>query len=367
MRIIRKVDKINKFISIFNTKTGDYVRTGVLERRENGEIYDTNVDPFMTVFPELIDIGIMGKCVNGEAGLCTVQCYQNAIGRNNKKNMSLEEYKRIIKQCQGKTFQVALGGAGDVDTHEDFEEILRITRKMDIIPNFTTSGIAMTEKKANICKELCGAVAVSEYHQPHTKKAIEMLIKAGVTTNLHYVLGNDSIDEAIRRLKEDDWYEGLNAVVFLLHKPVGLGSKENVLKTDDPKVKEFYETVDKVMGKISVKIGFDSCNVPALINFNKNIDPASIDTCEAGRWSMYIDSESIAMPCSFDNQSKKWGIDLKEHTIKEAWNSDTFESFRDSFRKSCTSCKMNVECKGGCPICDIVLCNRDEKSLYRIQ
>lgn len=260
----------------------------------------------------------------------------------------------------------ALGGAGDVDTHENFEEILKVTRDHGIVPNFTTSGIAMTEKKAKICKQYVGACAVSEYHQPHTKKAIELLIKEGVTTNLHYVLGNDSIDEAIRRLKEDDWYEGLNAVVFLLHKPIGLGSKENVLDINDPKVKEFYKTVDEVIGKISVQIGFDSCNVPALINLNKNIDPNSVDTCEAGRWSMYITPESLAIPCSFDNQAKRWAVDLKEHTIKEAWDSDVFNSFRDSFKKSCGSCKNQVDCKGGCPLCDIVICNRPEKDLFRI-
>lgn len=366
MATIKKIDTENKFVSIFNNETGAYIRTGVLKEVDSKPI-DTGVDPFMTSFPELIDIGIMARCINGESGKCTVQCYQNAVGRNNKKNMTLEEYTRLIKQCERKVFQVALGGAGDVDTHENFEEILKVTREHGIVPNFTTSGIAMTEKKAKICKELCGAVAVSEYHQPHTKKAIELLIKEGVTTNLHYVLGNDSIDEAIRRLKEDDWYEGMNAVVFLLHKPIGLGSQQNVLDANDPKVKEFYKTVDEAMGKISVQIGFDSCNVPALINFNEKIDPNSIDTCEAGRWSMYITPESLAIPCSFDNQAKRWAVDLKENTIKQAWDSDTFNRFRDSFKNSCGSCKNQIDCKGGCPITrDIVICNRPEKDLFII-
>lgn len=367
MSTIKKIDKENNFISMFNTETGFYMRTGVLEIVENGVVKDTGVDPFMTNYPELIDIGIMARCINGESGKCTVECYQNAVGRNNKENMPLAEYKRLIEQCKGKTFQVALGGAGDVDTHESFEEILKITRENGIVPNFTTSGIAMTKTKAEICKKYTGAVAVSFYNQPHTFKAIDLLVEAGVTTNLHYVLSNDSIDDAIRRLKEDNFPKGINAVVFLLHKPIGLGTMENVLKYDDPKVKEFYETVDEVIGKISVDIGFDSCNIPALLNFNKRIDNASIDTCEAARWSMYIDSESIAIPCSFDNQSKKWAVDLKQNTIKEAWDSDTFESFRDSFRKSCGGCNDKLECKGGCPIVsDIVLCNREQKNLFRI-
>lgn len=49
-------DKNYNFKEIFDTKTGMYVRSGVLD--ENGK--DTNVDPFMRSFPGLIDVGIMG-------------------------------------------------------------------------------------------------------------------------------------------------------------------------------------------------------------------------------------------------------------------------------------------------------------------
>lgn len=50
-----KVDKKNKFISMFNKITGEYIRSGIIE---NG--IDTNIDPFMCEMPELIDIGVMG-------------------------------------------------------------------------------------------------------------------------------------------------------------------------------------------------------------------------------------------------------------------------------------------------------------------
>ena len=41
--MIRKVDKKNRFVSMFDPKTGFYVRSGVMD--ENGK--DTGVDPFM--------------------------------------------------------------------------------------------------------------------------------------------------------------------------------------------------------------------------------------------------------------------------------------------------------------------------------
>lgn len=197
-----------------------------------------------------------------------------------------------------------------------------------------------------------------------TSKAIDRFLKAGIKTNIHYVLGNNTIDEAIERLQNNDFPKGINAVVFLLHKPVGQGQQSNVLQFNDPKVKMFYETVDNVINKVDFKIGFDSCNVPSLVNFNNNISEKSIDTCEAARYSAYITSDCKMLPCSFDNQDLRWAIDLNKFSIEEAWNSNEFDMFRNSFRNSCITCKSRLNCLGGCPIKrEIVLCNRKEKNL----
>lgn len=354
MKLLKR-DTENKFMAYFDTETGHYARTGIID--DNGK--DTGIDPFMTNFPELIDVGIMQTCVC--AALCNVDCYQKAISRTGE-NMSVENFKRIVNECKGRTFQFALGGAGDVDTHEHFEEILSICRENYIVPNFTTSGIAMTKEKAEICKKYCGAVAVSEHFAPYTDRAIDLLLDAGVKTNIHYVLSNKSIDVAIDRLRNNSFKEGINAVVFLLYKPVGLGTKANVLKYDDERLKVFFDLVDNM--KHPFKIGFDSCTIPAIHNFTRSIDERSIDTCEGGRWSMYITSDMKALPCSFDNQEMRWSYDISNDTIQNAWNSEQFENFRNHFRTSCLSCKDRRNCMGGCPIRrEIVLCNRTEKAL----
>ena len=51
----RIIDKRYRFQSAFDTETGAYVRTGILD--DNGR--DTGVDPFMASYPHLIDVGIM--------------------------------------------------------------------------------------------------------------------------------------------------------------------------------------------------------------------------------------------------------------------------------------------------------------------
>jgi len=346
------IDRKNKFVEQFDPNTGFYMRTGVIE---DGK--DTGVDPFMRNFPQLIDIGIMERCVC--AHKCKVDCYQKACDRTGE-NMSLDDYEDIMKQGEGKLFQVALGGAGDPDTHEHFEEILKLSRQYGVVPNFTTSGIAFTKEKAELCKQYCGAVAVSEHNADYTERALNLLIEAGVKTNIHYVLSAKSIDDAIDRLKNNGFHKGINAIVFLLYKPIGLGKIENILTPDNPKVKEFFDIIDN--GKFDFKIGFDSCSCAGIVNNTSKINLDSIDYCEGGRFSMYIDAHMNAMPCSFGNQNPKWFVNLRNHTIQEAWDGEVFNKFRYSLANSCPNCPKRGCCAGGCPICrEIVLCNNAEK------
>ena len=347
---ITKVDKKYKFIATFDTSNGEYTRTGVIE---DGK--DTNVDPFMASYPELLDVGIMGHC--SHAHLCPVGCYQGGTS-NQKENMKLEDYQSIIDQSKGKLFQVALGGHGDPNKHENFEEILKYTRESNIVPNYTTSGFGLTDEEIRLTKEYCGAVAVSWYRQKHTQEAIDKFIEAGCITNIHFVLSNKTIDEAIEILRTNSLPK-VNAIIFLTHKPVGCGRSENNLDVNDPRLKEFCKLVSE---KHQFKVGFDSCFIPALVNFAEiNFD--SVDTCEGARYSAYVSSDMIMVPCSFD-QRKDYGVNLKQHTVQQAWDSVNFDCFRNHLGNSCSGCKDQRLCGGGCPLVrEIVLCDRKEKSL----
>lgn len=349
-------DKKYHFRSAFDTETGAYVRTGILD--ENGK--DTGMDPFMAFYPHLIDVGIMGHCIHGKTGLCAkagIGCYQSGMFVQ-QPNMTLEDFEGIAKQSSHRCNQFALGGRGDPDQHENFEEILKICRQYDLVPNFTTSGYGMTPEIADLCKKYCGAVAVSWYRNEYTYNAIQMLLGAGVKTNIHYVLGNNSIDEAIKRLKENDFPKGINAVIFLLHKPAGQGTHENVLDVSDLRVAEFFAEVDE---HHPFKVGMDSCNVPGAIRFCRNILPESLDTCEGGRYSCYIGPDMVMVPCSFD-QDRKYEVSLRGMTIEEAWNSEPFERFRNRMRGACPNCNKKALCMGGCPLMpEIVFCDRKER------
>lgn len=341
---IRKIHDRGGFISVFNDENGDYMRTGILDEYGN----DTDIEPLFADFPQLLDIGIMGHCEHGLSGKCResgIQCYQSGAYID-EPNMPFEDFKTIISQCEGKTFQVALGGRGDSEMHEQFENILAVCRYYGIVPNITTSGYGLDAQKVKIIKRYCGAAAVSWYKTDYSYRAINMLIDAGVTTNIHFVLGENSIDEAIDILSDNLIPKGISRLIFLLHKPAGMGDKDRILKADDFRMKKFFDLMSD--SNIAEKTGFDSCLVPGIIENCPNIMHESFDACEAGRFSAYIGADLMMSPCSFDRQNKV-SINLKEHTVKEAWESKEFSYFREHFKNSCKNCYHRENCMGGCP------------------
>ena len=354
-------DKLYHYRYYFDTQTGFYMRTGILD--ENGR--DTGADPFMASFPHLIDVGIMGHCIHGERGLCRaagVQCYQSGDSVR-MPDMTVEEFEWIARQCRHITNQLALGGRGDPNQHRDFGRILQICREYDLVPNYTTSGFGMTDKQVKLTRQYCGAVAVSWYRSRYTEDAIRRFVDAGCRTNIHYVLSKHTIAEAVERLSGKGFAAGINAVIFLMHKPVGQGERENMIAPDEPLLKEFCRLVN---GKEQpYKIGFDSCSVPMIVNFCPNIAKVSLDTCEGGRYSCYISSEMVMSPCSFDRE-ERFGVSLREMSIRDAWISPQFEAFRNSLRRSCPACPDREFCMGGCPLVpEVALCPRAErKQIY---
>ena len=352
------------FMEFFNKKTGTYIRSGIIENDK-----DTDKDPFMRSFPSLLDIGIMGGCKTASQKLCQAGgmisgCYQGGRCYNPNKDMKFKDYCRIIDEgAKNGLMQVALGGAGNPNDHIQFTDICRYTYEKDIIPNYTTAGIELTDEMVATTKKYCGAVAVSWYRSDFSLSAINKFIEAGCKTNIHFVISNETIDEAINLLQnnyltyKDKKYnlDKLNAIIFLLYKPVGLGKHKKMLtiKKDLNKIKTFYSLASS---KHPFKIGFDSCNVPAILNFTTNINYDSIDTCEGGRFSAYISPDLIMVPCSFD-QNKKYGIDLHNCTINDAWNSSQFNEFRNKMTCKNKSCSKSNLCLGGCPLIpSIVLC-----------
>ena len=364
--MINYEDEHYKYRVAFDPITGVYVRTSVLD----ANTMQTEVEPFRGSYPHLLDVGIMGHCRHGMSGKCAesgVQCYQSGDTKI-APHMSFEDFKKLIDESSGKTFQIALGGRGDPDQHPNFLEMIRYASEKCVVPNFTTSGYGLDLKILPEVKKYCGAVAVSYYRSFYTSRAIQAFLAHGIKTNIHYVLSNDSIDEAIDWIENKKIPSGINRVIFLLHKPVGNGSTENVLSYSDPKVQHFYSLFN--LEENCNIAGFDTCSAPALIHFAPRILKASYDTCEGGRFSAYVTPDFKLLPCSFD-ANQKFAVNLQTHSVEAAFNSPSFDAFREKFKEyvgdsesnSCRNCADKALCMGGCPLTKaIVICDVIEKN-----
>lgn len=295
--------------------------------------------------PELLDISITNYCDKG----CDF-CYRQS--NVNGKFMSIQLFKKIILDAQKLgVYQIAIGG-GNPNQHPHFIDFLKISRLHGIVPSYTTNGIGMTNDIYYATKQFAGAVAVSWY-KPYElpESVIRKCFDLKIPINIHFVLNNDNIKQAYE-LINNDIVNFVNAIIFLTYKPVGK-VKHNVL-TDSHQLKSLLLTLTSYD---RCKIGFDSCMISHLVKHDYDIDPESIDFCEAARFSAFISEEGLMYPCSFMSASPKFGCDLSHSSMIDIWkNSEVFVKLRDRLHSpndKCIGCSHYISCHGGCPFFDI--------------
>ncbi len=335
----------------FNRKTGLEVVKG-----------KEGIDPFKTELPLLIDVGIMGSCLNS----CTF-CYQGSI---DEPHMTLDNFKSIIDQVKHHVNQVALGGRGDPNLHPQFKEIIEYARNNGVVPNYTTSGANLSHDQVEISK-MCGAVAVSDYSLPCTYEALERLMDAKIKTNIHLIFSRYNFDTAMkivygynpwkkyildgkkknnkfssnRKLVADSRVDidRLNAVVFLLFKPQGGGTDRRDLIPTRTQIESFARMAFQPKAKF--KIGMDSCLINHVLDYSfpSELQRMAIDTCESSRMSVYISPSMQLIPCSFADHPE-WGVQITDkQDIEYIWNRSTkFKQFRKRLKKNPCSCPVGL-------------------------
>jgi MoaA/NifB/PqqE/SkfB family radical SAM enzyme len=262
--------------------------------------------------------------------------------------MTLDDFKTIIDQVKHHANQVALGGRGDPNLHPQFREIVEYARSNNVVPNYTTSGINMTDEHIEISKQ-CGAVAVSDYNRHFTFDALNRLMDAGIKTNIHLIFSRDSYSKSMDIVKGIDVWNGkidlekLNAVILLLFKPQGSGADKQWMIPSKAQIAAF--SLYAFRPKAKFKIGMDSCLINHVLTYAKpnEIQRMAIDTCESSRMSVYISPSMKLIPCSFVDH-EEWGVQIDEaNTIYNIWNnSESFKKFRNRLMMVPNSCPVGL-------------------------
>ena len=345
-----KENKTHKTVSslnynyIFNKQTGFFARWG--KTKED----DPNYSPFG---PEILDIEVSEICNMG----CTF-CYKSNVAQGN--NMSLDTFASIFSKMPKTLTQIAFG-IGDIDGNPDLWKILKYTRDHKVIPNITINGTRMRDEYYTNLSQLCGAVAVSNYGKNICYGAVQKLneykLKKGSTlkqVNIHQLLSKETLNQCwdvIHDMESDDRLRDLNAVVFLLMKPKGNRNHFNMLKDSF----EYKKLVSYALDH-NLPIGFDSCSAPSFLRSVKDRSEykqleQNAEPCESTLFSLYVDVNGIAWPCSFsEGEPGIEGIDILNinNFMEEVWEAGPMVEFREKLFKS----EKDFGCRQ-CPLFDL--------------
>lgn len=345
----------------FSKKSGKFIRWGLYLGGEDIEV------KYSPLGPEIADIEISTICHGPNNKPCS-WCYKSNIAQG--KYMTLDEYKKVLKVLNHNhtLTQVALG-IGDIDSNPDLEKIIKYTRyEMGIIPNITINGFRMNDYYYDLLSKYCGAVSVSRYDDTVMTETIKNLylynrFKTENSTlqgiNIHMILCNDTFESCMNFVKniytQNKLRSYVNAIIFLTMKPVGCRNnfKSNITE------EQHKELIDYCLEN-DIPIGFDSCgcyNFLKSIQNHKNFEYFNMlaEPCESSLFSIYVNVDGYAYPCSFyeqtvtDKESYPYLLFDNTDLMMDVWFNEKF----NSFRKTLLSTSINEFYCRRCPLFNI--------------
>jgi hypothetical protein len=319
----------------FNVETGYFERWGATQ--ENDPLYSPSG-------PEILDIEIAsGGCKGG----CTF-CYKGNTPDLPIKYMSMDTYIKLFDKINVPTLTQIAFGITDIDANPDFWDIIKYTRRNNIIPNYTTNGIGITKDIAERTAMFCGAVAISVYKHNKEKAydAIKTYIDAGMTqVNIHFMLAQETLVfacEILVDIKTDIRLKGLNAIVFLQYK-----DKNPDAHFHSPNFLQFKDLIDCCLD-MRIRFGFDSCSSAMFMKAVANREDSKeliqyVDNCESfGLFSGYINVNCYFYPCSFAEGIGEWleGTNVLEvnEFLTDIWFSPKLSKYRELSLTSTKEC-----------------------------
>jgi len=139
--------------------------------------------------PEIEDVAINNKCF-ANCPYCYTSATSNGINFDNIVDKANHVWGNLEEN--DRPFQIAIGGAGESTIHPDWVEFVKTVRNLNIVPNYTTNGMHLSNDVLSATEKYCGGVAIS-YH-PHIKKvfrkSVDILSELNTRLNVHIIIGS---------------------------------------------------------------------------------------------------------------------------------------------------------------------------------
>ena len=321
---------------IFNKKDGLFLRWGKTKEE------DPQFSPFG---PEILDLEIS---VNGCPNNCKF-CYKNNSNVA-PTNMTLDTFKKILGRMpkyNGIHFltQIAFGITG-VQTNPDFLPMMEYARSQGIIPNFTLSGIDLTDELAERIAKVTGALAVSAYSSNKNicYDTVKKFTDLGVEqTNIHLMVSQETLDFVYQVLSDretDPRLAKMRAIVLLSLKQKGRGGEFTPISQED------FTKLVKFALESNHPIGFDSCGANKfLVAIKDRKDYKQLEMlcepCESSLFSSYINVDGDYCPCSFAEGCVTPSNVLNSASFLDIWSKNlNVLDFRKSLLAKARNCPL---------------------------
>jgi radical SAM protein with 4Fe4S-binding SPASM domain len=299
--------------------------------------------------PTILDFEVTTKCT-GVGGVLCPFCYK--ANNPNGKNLSFENFKKIFDKLPRSITQIAFGADSKCMTNPDIWDMMLYAKDKGVIPNITVAEL----DKETACKlaSICGAVAVSRYHNPDIcYNSVKYLADCGLKqVNIHYMIAEETYDRAVQTIKDaatDERLKDLNAIVFLSLKTKGRGEHFHPLSQAK------FDSLVNLCNELNISYGFDSCSslkyFRSLSDKEYKLYSGYVQPCESTLESSYINVDGEFFPCSFTEGTQGWekGISVLDcdNFVDDVWNNPRTEEFRNRLLGS--TCKNRFGCRE-CPI-----------------
>jgi len=348
-----KVLKSPSYNFFFDKRSGFFARWGATKEDDG--------DPNLGL-PEILDFEVSAKCsgvsINGKKASPCEFCYKS--NNNRGSYISTENFTKIIDKMPKSLTQCALG-IGNIDQPNLFE-LMDVLIDRDIVPNLTINGDRMTPKIYDNLAARCGAIAVSYYDKDLTFNSIYELatVRKMSQINIHFFLSEETYEKGMKLIddaKSDPRLKNLNAIVFLSAKLRGNAKKNNFHILHQEK----YNKIALKALNSGINVGMDSCSAMKTLKAYKDLPNYdvirdSIEPCESGVYSSYINKDGFYFPCSFaeglDHGEKvgDWtnGINVLEcgDFLKDIW-------FSEKTRKAANEVIRCRNCSKSCSLFEI--------------
>ena len=332
---------------------GKEVRAGDLTLEDDVVVLKMKIENIIkTPFKgKVYDIGCEPDHVFFTNGLLVHNCYKGNSANQEAVNMTFDTFKTIIDKMPKCLTQIAIGIC-DIDGNPDFLKMMEYSRSIGIIPNFTLSGIGLTDEMAEKVSKLSGALAVSAYETDKNicYDTIKKFTDLGMNqVNCHIMISEETfpfVAEVLNDRMHDPRLAEMNAIVFLGVKPKGRAKGAY-----HPLSSEKYASLVKLCLQLGIPFGFDSCSCFAFLksieslslkeDFKKSLYEMS-EPCESTLMSAYINTDGVFFPCSFTEGEQGWkeGVDVVgcKDFLKDVWHNRKVTEARRKIM-NCRECR----------------------------